>query len=132
MSIKILHVLSSLRITSTGPTRIATLDTPAPGWLLAGREVVLVAAGQGLKRDEVGVVLEQDVDVACRFDLGLAGAEGDAIPAQGGCIEPLSKWTPAWGVSDAVVSLAYSDGKSTVQVVRKSGSWTSSPELFSV
>ena len=45
---------------SARPARIEALDLPAPGRLLPGREVVVVAAGQGLERDERRVVFEED------------------------------------------------------------------------
>ena len=45
---------------SARPARVAAARRPLPGRLLAGRELVVVAAGQGLERDQGRVVLEQD------------------------------------------------------------------------
>jgi hypothetical protein len=48
------------------------------------REVVVIAPGEGLQRDQSWVVAEQDGNVAGSFDLGLAGAAGDALPTEAG------------------------------------------------
>ena len=54
----------------------------------------MVSPGEGLQRDQGGVVLEQDLDAGGRVDLGLAGAADDAFPAEAGWIKPISKCTP--------------------------------------
>ena len=43
----------------------------------------MVAAGQGLERDQGGVVALQDLDAGGGFDVGLGGAAGDGVPSRG-------------------------------------------------
>jgi hypothetical protein len=57
------------------------MDVPPPWRAFAGRELVVIAAGEGLKGDQVGVVAEQDADVGGGFDVGLGGIAGEALPA---------------------------------------------------
>jgi len=56
---------------------------PLLGRAFARWELVVVAAGQGLERDQRGVVAEQDLDPAGGVDLRLAGTTDEAVPAEG-------------------------------------------------
>jgi hypothetical protein len=58
------------------------------------RELVVVAAREGLQGDEARVVLEQDADAAGGIDLRLVGPSHYAFPAEAGWIKPISKCTP--------------------------------------
>jgi hypothetical protein len=43
---------------STGPSGVATVYVPLPGWKFAGWEGVVVVAGEGLEWDKRGIVFE--------------------------------------------------------------------------
>lgn len=53
----------------------------------------MVAARDGLERDQGGVVLEQHRNVAGSLDLRLAGTTHNPFPAEAGAVEPVSKCT---------------------------------------
>ena len=76
-------------ISSARPAGIAGIDLPLPGRALSGGEVVVVAPGEGLQRNQSRVVFEQDASLACRLDLRLGGAPR-AFPAERRAIEPVA------------------------------------------
>jgi hypothetical protein len=55
----------------------------------------VVAAGEGLERDQGGVVLEQDGRAGGGIDVGLGRAAGLAFPAEAGSVEPVGQLDPA-------------------------------------
>jgi hypothetical protein len=55
----------------------------------------VIAAGEGLQRDQGRVVLEQHGDAMRRFDIGLGGTMGLAFPAEAGPVEPVGQLEPA-------------------------------------
>lgn len=61
------------------------VDPPLPGRVFRDREVVVIAAREGLEWDQGGIVLEHG-DAASRFDVGLGGATGLAFPAEIGAV----------------------------------------------
>ena len=77
------------------PAGVAAGDPPLPGRALAGGEVVVVAAGQGLQGDQGRVVLSRTADAAGGLDLGLGRAADDALPAEAGTVEPVGQLDPA-------------------------------------
>src|SRR5262249_27704593 len=79
----------------TRPARVAALDLPAPGRLLAVREVVLVAAGQRLERDQGRVVLEQDGRARGGIDVCLGRPADNAVPSDRRAVEPVRQLDPA-------------------------------------
>ena len=70
-------------------------DAPLPGRTLGRREVVVIATGQGLERDQGGVVLEQDPGAGGGVDIGLRRSANVALPAQPGPVEPVGHLDPA-------------------------------------
>src|ERR1700679_713469 len=84
---------------STRPPGVSTRDPPLPGWPFARREVVVVAAGEGLERDQGRVVFEQDLCAAGGLDLVLLGAAAVASPAEAGAVEPVDDFDPALGAA---------------------------------
>jgi hypothetical protein len=59
----------------------------------------VVAAREGLERDQVGVVAEEDADASGCLDVGLGGAAGEAFPAQARAVEPVHDFDPAEGAT---------------------------------
>ena len=55
----------------------------------------MVAAGEGLQRNQSRVILEQDGHIVSGFDLGLVGAANDAFPTKAGAVEPVGELDPA-------------------------------------
>ncbi len=80
---------------SARPAGVAAADAPLPGRALGGGELVVVAAGEGLERDQVRVVAEEDLGAGGGVDLGLAGATDDAFPADGRAVEPVDDFDQA-------------------------------------
>src|SRR5262249_26519507 len=56
---------------------------------------VVVATGEGLERDECGIVAEQDADAGGGVDLRLPGAADAPLPAEPGTVEPVGDLDPA-------------------------------------
>jgi hypothetical protein len=75
------------------------MDLPLPGRLFGGRELVVVAAGKGLKGDQGRVVLKQDWDARSSVDLGLSGSAHHAFPTEAGAVEPVGQLDPAEGAA---------------------------------
>src|SRR5258707_8831704 len=64
---------------SARPAGVEAADPPSPRRSLVVRELVVVAAGEGLERDPGGVLLEEDRGAGGSSDLDLAGATNHAF-----------------------------------------------------
>jgi hypothetical protein len=84
---------------------------PLPGWAFGAGELVVVAAGEGLERNQGRVVLEKNGRPAGRFDVGLGRTARLAFPAEAGTVEPVIQLDPAAG-APLVVDLGEGGGAS--------------------
>src|SRR6185503_5623871 len=73
------------------PARVARVDAPLPWRGLAGGEVVVVAAGEGLERNEGGVLGREDLGAGGGDHVGLGGGAADGAPADRRAVLPVGE-----------------------------------------